>query len=857
MDILSDANAFIKISDLIEGNIDQSEFRCHPGSPSERLRNAFTSGNLTHSALDIAILVRHVLRVEDLRHQNKISASLHIPNGSPLCKSELWKNLGMNQRQVPSGLAISARPWCPTWIPGAEVQPVDESTSASEFRRDFNEDGLPDDPFLQSFGYSKYRSVAQRAGVRAALLTPPGDTLVVDLPTSDGKSTIFRAVDAFGFASDSESKFGRSGTTLVVVPTVTLALDHEASCQIDDQHHPLAYIGGASNQEKNKLIRERIIEGTQGLCFAAPESAVTSLRWPLALAAKNGKLRSIVIDEAHLVDAWGIGFRTEFQELSGLQRQLIDVSPTDSKPRTLLLSATLSPSARETLANLFGTNGQFKIFSAPQIRPEPEFWIAPTCIEESREERVYEAIHHIPRPAILYVTKVVEAEHYYKKLREIGFTRLGLITGNTNSDSRAQVLNKWREESIDLIVATSAFGLGVDYQHVRTILHACVPESLDRFYQEVGRGGRDGKTCLSLMLPAKNDFIIAKSLANRITISIERGMQRWSSMFNHPDRISFPSNKHKIRLDVPPGYSLDDIDMLSGKNTDWNARTLVLMAQSSLIRFCGESEEHTNHQSTSEEEFENSTEEQKKIFQTIEILDQTHLDLNTWKEIVRPIREWIFKSGQTNFELLKKFCSDTYCPSELFSELYGQESIDKACGGCTLCRRDPNQRGKTDMRREPGNPWSPGPELRPSFLELFDSGRLLVFYDTTTDARRLENTMKEIFLRLVQLGLRRFGLINVSSIGKKAINSLDTKPVFVGRGATPFDCRLPVGPHALIYGENSKIGITAFEPRVPREERLFIVPHNTPSPHRSDLLLYDSWPVKKMLLPKFMGEIGL
>src|SRR5262249_10151977 len=99
-----------------------------------------------------------------------------------------------------------------------------------------------------------------------------------------------------------------------------------------------------------------------------------------------------------------------------------------------------------------------------------------------------------------------------------GCRRLALVTGTTSATDRSLALTGLRAaneagSSIDLVVGTSAFGLGIDYPHVRTVVHACLPETVDRWYQELGRGGRDGHACAALLLTAPQDRDVAESLA--------------------------------------------------------------------------------------------------------------------------------------------------------------------------------------------------------------------------------------------------------------------------------------------------------------------------------------------------------
>src|SRR5207247_2055163 len=139
-----------------------------------------------------------------------------------------------------------------------------------------------------------------------------------------------------------------------------------------------------------------------------PEATCGRLQPALMQAARSGLLRTIVVDEAHLVETWGTNFRSEFQLLAGVRRSLLSVA-VGPVPRTLLLSATVTEETIATLKILFASDNAgphaFAVYAAERLRPEIEYWIAPRSEEHEREQRVLEAILHLPRPAILYVTQ--------------------------------------------------------------------------------------------------------------------------------------------------------------------------------------------------------------------------------------------------------------------------------------------------------------------------------------------------------------------------------------------------------------------------------------------------------------------
>ena len=104
------------------------------------------------------------------------------------------------------------------------------------------------------------------------------------------------------------------------------------------------------------------------------------------------------------------------------------------------------------------------------------------------------------------------------------------------SEQRSEVIEKWRNDEIDIMVATSAFGLGMDKSDVRLVLHACVPENLDRFYQEVGRGGRDGKNSSSLLIWNNDDKGTAKRMSSGEELSDDNALERWNTLWERKSK---------------------------------------------------------------------------------------------------------------------------------------------------------------------------------------------------------------------------------------------------------------------------------------------------------------------------------
>jgi superfamily II DNA/RNA helicase len=793
-------DAFVALSQLLIRTDNTADWQAR--SPAvERLRKALVDPARQASALDLAVLLRQAMTYEHVRRGAMVSPAVLVSHPR-FDGFTSWDAVGLYQTSAGEARRVTLQPWKPAWLtaPGDGVETLAASEST---RREFNRSDCEGDPFLAAVGRTSYRSRGQRAAVRAALSTPAGGSLVVALPTGEGKSMIFQLVQTVGFVGADQAE--NRGVTLVIVPTVALGVNHEQEAvDVCGLSRPLAFQGG--NDVQNNIIAERIADGTQGLCFASPEAACGRLRDSLRRAAEAGLLRALVIDEAHLVDQWGTGFRTEFQELSGLRRELLSAAPPGQALRTIMLSATLTDSSLETLRSLFGAESNFESLAAVQLRPEPDYWIAPSTNEASRTAQVLEALHHVPRPAVLYVTEVAAANAWYARLIASGFRRVRKLHGKTGRSDREEIVGLWRDGALDIVVGTSAFGLGIDYGHARSVIHACVPETLDRFYQEVGRGGRDGKAALSLIVPTDKDMGIAERINAQQVISIDRGYHRWSAMFAR--KISLGNGRFAVRIDGRPGTDERDIDMFGDANTDWNLRTVALMARAGILRLLGTPYPRI---------------EKEGDWLEIEIIDDHHLELALWHSRVDPVRRIGWLAAKRNLDLMRAYLRNDRCPAALLEELYGANRVGRMCSRCSRCRSDDACRLNNVAVGEPRGPWTE--PLDPRVANLFDNDlRLLVSYDpgdlNRNASRRLGDTLQRLaqarLAKLITLGPQPFDMHRVLKFAEKAA-------FFVSDLSSLALSRLPRGPELVMVGDRQTLKPQNLAPR-PDNPRIFLAP---------------------------------
>ncbi|MBD1932585.1 MULTISPECIES: protein DpdF [Cyanophyceae] len=824
---------------------------CH-----RRLLDALGVGSpYAPAAGDIACLVRHVLRREDEDLKGGMSQSIKVPRTPPYpLEREIWQRCGIKVlREEPDYFLISAQAWKPEWLDFSDQYPPDKPAFDETPRRNY--DPVPGDPFLDLLGLKDYQSVGQREAIRAVLTAPQGSTLTINLPTGSGKSLCAQLPALL--------KSRTSGVSVVVVPTTALAIDQERALE-PFINHPTAYYGDDSEEgkERREGIRQRIRQGTQRIIFTSPESLIDSLAPSVYEAAKLGMLRYFVIDEAHMVEQWGDEFRPAFQELPGLRRALLRLTSFN----TLLLTATLTESCLDTLETLFSQPGSFQVISAVQLRPEPSYWFSWCRSEQERRERLLEAVYHLPRPLIIYATEREDVFDWSGELSRVGFKRYAMMTGESTAQERSQLIKNWHERRVDIVVATSAFGLGVDQADVRAVIHACVPETIDRFYQEVGRGGRDGKAAVSLTLYTSNDQKVAKSL-KKSTITIDRGFERWQSMFYRKEIA--PDRKFRVPINAPPSMKEGDIDMYNKKSRKWNIHTLTLMSRAGLIEVNWEDPPiKTNFDS--EESYLKAFEHYQN-HRIINIINEYHLSKDSWETQIDPIRLQRQDLSYQKLQLMKEalWTKPQRCLSEIFAEAYTISVSEKlsprkpiivarACGGCAFCR-------KRGVKPFPGIMPAPLPVWQhPDFFVggelqrlLAEEKLLLIFYESV-EAKKWERQRNKLLRWLIAQGIHNVVTPQeLHSIFKKEANRVTDAFIFFFEDEKYQPIKMPRLPTLIVHSQKFPLPQIYLKNSTSQAPHIILLPVSTPDPSRDDRRLIDIFPGRSFRFEPFCTEIGI
>lgn len=766
---MSEVDGFTFVADTLQRwpELPEATFRLE--APYQRAIDALYRLNEHPQSVgprDLAALIRQILRRESCRRS--VDQYLTVPTGPEWPTIRHWQDASCSVQAASGRLVIRARPWQPAWADGRDI--FDAATTAAQRRPDDRRSG---DPFLADVlgpTFTRYSSPGQCQAIRTVLCSADSATIVVNLPTGSGKSAVAIAPALL------HSR--RGGVTIVVVPTTSLALDQEravrAHLAATDPHaqHPnrLAYYGGMTDEERLS-VKAGVRDGSQRILFTSPESLIGSLAPAVSTAASAGHLRYFVIDEAHTVASWGTEFRPEFQALSGFRQVLLRlaVSAGHRPPKTLLMSATLTDDALNTLVTLFGDPGPVEYAASVTIRPEPEYWIHHCNSLEDRLAILVETARHLPRPAIIYTGRREDARLVAQALREDGTTRISVVTGETSADQRRRVIEGWRGLSptgagtdaafteLDIVIGTSAFGLGVDQSDVRAVVHACLPESIDRYYQEVGRGGRDGRSAAALLLYDTSDKALAEDISATRVIGVELGLERWQAMLDGAERLG------EDRLRVSLHALRTKLTVPNEQNFAWNLRTLSLMMRSGLLRLDADPPPTAD---LLDDEAERAFE---KYFTTsvVKVIHPHHADASVWLSDVEPARRATVEASRRGLSLMFDLLGGTSDFADTYQSAYridahsvlgalGHTIAKRGCGGCPDCRahqRDPfaSHGGFPDPVREPRSFASP------TLASLTDGSAspLLITYDPQSVRRgRRWRAFDDLVSALVRHGIR-------------------------------------------------------------------------------------------------------
>jgi ATP-dependent DNA helicase RecQ len=330
------------------------------------------------------------------------------------------------------------------------------------------------------FGFSSFRG-EQEAIIKR--ITEEKKHSLVLMPTGSGKSLCYQ-IPALYF----------NNSTIIISPLIALMQDQVDALR--KKNVSAAFINSTlSKQEKEKRLKD-FVDGKIKLLYVTPER----FRKPdFVEQIKKVKIDLLAVDEAHCISEWGHDFRPDYSRI-GEFRELL------GNPLTIALTATATHDVQEDIIKkLHIIRDEIKLFHQGIDRPNLRLEAVDVFDDKEKLREIISTLEKFNGSGIIYFSLIKTLERFSEILKDKGFVH-GVYHGKLEDRRRKQMQRDFLNDKQKLILATNAFGMGIDKADIRFVIHTEVPSSIESYYQEIGRAGRDGKDSLCLLLYNQEDL---------------------------------------------------------------------------------------------------------------------------------------------------------------------------------------------------------------------------------------------------------------------------------------------------------------------------------------------------------------
>jgi len=520
-------------------------------------------------------------------------------------------------------------------------------------------------------GYESFRP-GQEEAMQAVVAGR--DTLAV-LPSGAGKTAIYQVAGQL-----------LDGPVVVVSPLIALQRDQvERLAEIEDRAGRPAQLNSTMSAGDQREVLEALGDGTVRFVFLAPEQ----LAKPEVLdALREAGPALFVVDEAHCVSAWGHDFRPDYLRLGGVIEQL-------GHPTVLALTATAAPPVRaEIVERLEMRDAQVVVagFDRPEIRLEVDHYADAYGKDQGVLDRVLAEIGEGRGPGIVYSATRRGTEEVAEALVERGLRVRPYHAGLSRAE-REDTQRAWMEDELDVVVATTAFGMGIDKPGTRFVIHAEPADSLDSYYQEIGRAGRDGQPALAVLVYRQEDLGLRRFFA--AGTPAEEELQQVAGLVVAAAAAGID------------GVDVKDLREETGRAATPLTRDLNLLEQVAAVVVDDEGAAHPAEDAPSPGEA---------------------------AAAARELAEHHERVDQSRVEMMRGYAETTECRRQFLLGYFG-EQLDEPCGNCDsdVCTGTPEQRAAAAEARShtpfpvetpvEHSEWGPGVVMR------VEDDRVVVLFD--------------------------------------------------------------------------------------------------------------------------------
>ncbi|KRL23369.1 RecQ family ATP-dependent DNA helicase [Lentilactobacillus kisonensis] len=358
-----------------------------------------------------------------------------------------------------------------------------------------------------------------------------GQNTLAVLPTGGGKTLLYQLYGAITHQR-----------VLIVSPLISLMQDQVGRLQYLGSKRVVAITSAMDFKERTAILRN--LSHYQYI-YVSPEMLVNQSVFPFVAQQNIGLF---VIDEAHCITEWGPDFRPDYLRLGAVRKQL-------GNPLTLMMTATATQPTRTDILQRMGFSvGEARQVVMPTNRRNI-FLSAKVCAnQKEKNDQLESLVSHLDGSGIIYFSSKSQAEQIAAMLTQKTHKRVMAYHGGMDNQQRFRIQQQFMNDDIDIVCATSAFGMGIDKENVRFVIHYHLPNNIQSYVQEIGRCGRDQQPSLAILLYEPNDQYLQLGLIEN-TIPEE---QLLSYLYQHPNELEKNDAFRVIKYYYDTGKSFEE-----------------------------------------------------------------------------------------------------------------------------------------------------------------------------------------------------------------------------------------------------------------------------------------------------------
>ncbi|KAJ2989256.1 hypothetical protein NUW58_g3561 [Xylaria curta] len=419
----------------------------------------------------------------------------------------------------------------------------------------------------RDFGYDDFRH-EQASAIRAIL---QGENVLVVFPTGAGKSlcyqipgVAFEELDAAGLTTrHSKTASIGAGITIVVSPLIALMKD-----QVDVLQRrgiSAACLDSTKTYEEQRSINASMQEGRLRILYCAPER-LNNEGFVESIKFVPGGIRLVAVDEAHCISEWGHSFRPDYLKVA----RFVDEIKAE---RVICLTATATPRVADDVRRAFNIK-ESNMFRTSPYRPNLQLHAEVIKTSEEKFPRLLKFLEKHDGPTLVYVTVQKQAEDLANHLSKLGHSTAAFHAG-LPIERKIQTQDAFMAGDVRIVVATIAFGMGIDKADIRNILHYDVSSTIEEYSQQVGRAGRDGKPSFCMLFLCRDDFWLRESFVRGDLPSRQSLQKLLEEIFINQTKAKLPDGGEVIKLS----------QLVLGKDHDIRPNPLGIILATIELRF--------------------------------------------------------------------------------------------------------------------------------------------------------------------------------------------------------------------------------------------------------------------------------